>query len=224
MTLCLLSVEMFANSDGSTDAAESTLQDFLHLATGLDDDGDTTSVETGRISKPNELAMVAGFQQIDEIFGSLVETTNMPPERLRKLYHKFCGTQAARSVNPWNMYQAYFSQHEAEETARLPENVGSSVDDSHDLVSTMRRCYNMFRSAYPDTWRDILEKSVLLDVYSEQLEVTVGERQKAFDKVVKQLEQTVRSSTQGHPHSQLCTTRRSWRLIMLKIRSFITRV
>ena len=58
------------------------------------------------------------------------------------------------------------------------------------MARVRRQCYDLFRGAYPDTWKDILEKSQEVNDCVDTGK-TVAQRQQLFNKNVRKLTQTV---------------------------------
>jgi uncharacterized protein YoxC len=58
------------------------------------------------------------------------------------------------------------------------------------VARVRRQCYNLFRGAYPDTWKDILEKSQEVNDCVDAGK-TVAQQQQLFNKNVRKLTQTV---------------------------------
>jgi hypothetical protein len=58
------------------------------------------------------------------------------------------------------------------------------------VARVRRQCYDLFRGTYPDTWKDILEKS---QEVNDCVDVgkTVAQQQQLFNKNVRKLTQTV---------------------------------
>ena len=159
------------------------------------------------VGRPSEaiLDMIQeGLDHINAYLMDLAARSGQPPQQIIDRFLK----QHARSnpTNDWNSYSKYFTQHTEQELVHLWKTgeFAGSVDSTpckgilnrlpysnQITVATVRKkCYELFKKRYPDTWQGILAKFEESAQYTE-MGKTFGHRQQLFNRSVKQFTQSV---------------------------------
>ena len=164
-----------------------------------------SSFIVGRTSEVVLDILDEGFQRLHDEISEISIQSSLP---LQQVTDCFIRNYAwLNGGNHWNEYQIYFAQHMQVELTRLYRPnatvTGTPCDSFFDLhirkrlcwscltaARIWRQCYDLFWGAYPDTWKDILEKSQELNDCVDAGK-TVAQRQQLFNKNVRKLTQTV---------------------------------
>ncbi|KAI0059005.1 hypothetical protein BV25DRAFT_1918912 [Artomyces pyxidatus] len=135
--------------------------------------------------------MSDAFKKIDSIFGELTQSSSLTQDRVWGLYQKHRG-RSPTALNTWNLYQGYWARHENEERQRLQdgqgdpdgcdENYADQSSTSSSGHGTIKRCYEKFKTAYPATYSEILQKDLEV-VDLEGPPKTMAARQRDFEKM-----------------------------------------
>ncbi|KAG6377897.1 hypothetical protein JVT61DRAFT_14685 [Boletus reticuloceps] len=90
------------------------------------------------------------FQGIYTELSNIAGRVGLPFQQvLNRFTHQFSRSCA---MNYWNTYQKFHAAHKNQEIERLGDMDLTAVT----TVQTMKRCYDKFCEAYPDTWQKIL--------------------------------------------------------------------
>ncbi|KAI5980421.1 hypothetical protein EDC04DRAFT_2596733, partial [Pisolithus marmoratus] len=87
--------------------------------------------------------------------------------------------------NDWNRYSKYFTHYMAWELERLQM---SGVSTGSINITMRKKCYELFKKEYHDTWQEILVKFEESTQYTETGK-TVSQWQQLFNKSAKRFTQ-----------------------------------
>jgi len=140
----------------------------------------------GRIPDSVSAILTEGFDKIDIKLSKLAAHVKLPFHQVVARYIR--SHTHTHAPNNWNIYLKYFAKNTEQELARLPKNEEVVLSPLHDV---RKRCYDLFKAEYKDTYPIILE--TWKDAHAmENMGGTVAQRRKLFDKTIKDLNHTVR--------------------------------
>ncbi|KAI0669277.1 hypothetical protein C8Q78DRAFT_1080560 [Trametes maxima] len=136
------------------------------------------SEEPSRRSTPSlkNSVLYAGFQEITAILRRLSTATKMPHEEVLACWTEYAEIPRTKSVNHWNVYCSYMKANPVQEIQRVDPSYNSSKPPGELLISMRQKCYDAFRSAYPDRWKTILD---LFDSMQKQGKEVTSERERS---------------------------------------------
>ncbi|KAI6037306.1 hypothetical protein BKA83DRAFT_3998304, partial [Pisolithus microcarpus] len=135
---------------------------------------------TFTVGRPSEaiLDMIQeGLDHINVYLTDLTTRSGQPPQQIIDCFLK----QYAQlnPTNDWNRYSKYFTHYTKWELERL-QMTGASAS-SIDAVTVHKKCYELFKKEYCDTWQEILIKFEESTQYTETGK-TVSQQQQLFNK------------------------------------------
>ncbi|OAX32111.1 hypothetical protein K503DRAFT_787412 [Rhizopogon vinicolor AM-OR11-026] len=146
---------------------------------------------TGRKSADTQAILEAGFIDIEQSFLQLSESTSMPIQQIINSFLKSHGRTTV-NTNFWNIYAcSYFKDNVEEELARVGAVL--PADGGSPNTSIRTKCYELFKGAFPDTYKNILT------VYDEMKMLsgsphTVSQHAQELQKYYKRLFSTIDSA------------------------------
>ncbi|KAG1840555.1 hypothetical protein C8R48DRAFT_781748 [Suillus tomentosus] len=167
--------DLFSDPQGSKDAPSSTSdQSFV----------------PGRKSANTNAILEAAFIEIEQSFLELSGSTSIPVQQVINWFLKSRGRTTV-STNFWNIYaRSYFKDHTEQELARVghkvPADGGSPVPSWMLGMSIRTKCYDLFKEAFPDTYKDILSVHDEVKMLSASPQ-TVSQRAQEFQKYYRRM-------------------------------------
>ncbi|KAG6818848.1 hypothetical protein H0H93_001072 [Arthromyces matolae] len=127
------------------------------------------------------------FQEVHGLFEDLANRLNRPKSSIVKWFNS--GSKAPRRESSWNLYQAYFARHSAEERERsgLPDGTDSD-------------CWASFQEHYGDDTDAVLHAARELDCKLNQKE-TLQQRSRSFQQYTTKLENLIKEGTEHRFHT-----------------------
>ncbi|KIM54151.1 hypothetical protein SCLCIDRAFT_31332 [Scleroderma citrinum Foug A] len=151
------------------------------------------------VGRPSEaiLDMIQeGLDHINAYLTDLAARSGQPPQQIIDRFLK--KHTRLNPTNDWNSYSKYFTQHTEQELVCLwktGEFAGSI--DSTPSATVCKKCYELFKKRYPDTWQGILAKFEESVQYTE-MGKTFGHWQQLFNRSVKQFTQLFAALLKAH--------------------------
>ncbi|KAI5991008.1 hypothetical protein EDD15DRAFT_2119414, partial [Pisolithus albus] len=126
-----------------------------------------------------------GLDHITAYLTDLATRSGQPPQQILDRFLK----QYSRlnPANDWNRYSKYFSHYTERELERLRKS-GSFTGAQSTAATVRKKCYELFKKEYSDTWQEILIKFEESTQYTETGK-TVAQRQQLFNKSAKRFTQ-----------------------------------
>ncbi|KAG2341919.1 hypothetical protein BDR05DRAFT_414096 [Suillus weaverae] len=161
--------DLFADLQDSKDAPASTSgQSFV----------------TGRKSADTSATLEAGFVDIEQSFLELSGSTSIPVQQVINWFLKSRGRTTV-NTNFWNIYaRSYFKDHTEQELARVGLQV--PADGGSPGMSIRTKCYDLFKEAFPDKYKDILSVHDEVKMLSASPQ-TVSQRGQEFQKYYRRM-------------------------------------
>ncbi|KAI6037228.1 hypothetical protein BKA83DRAFT_16431, partial [Pisolithus microcarpus] len=118
-----------------------------------------------------------GLDHISAYLTDLATRSGQPPQQIIDRFLK----QHARlnPTNDWNRYSKYFTHY------------------TDTAVTVRKKCYELFKKEYRDTWHEILIKFEESTQYTEAGK-TVAQRQQLFNKSAKRFTQSLAALSKAH--------------------------
>ncbi|KAI6038136.1 hypothetical protein EDC04DRAFT_2524467, partial [Pisolithus marmoratus] len=150
----------------------------------LDEMFDACTFTVGRPSEAVLDMIQEGLDHINAYLTDLATRSGQPPQQIIDRFLK----QYARSnpTNDWNRYSKYFTHYTARELERL--RMSGVSTGSIDTVTVRKKCYELFKKEYRNTWQEILVKFEESTQYTETGK-TVSQWQQLFNKSAKRFTQ-----------------------------------
>ncbi|KAG2096303.1 uncharacterized protein F5147DRAFT_778352 [Suillus discolor] len=161
--------DLFSDPQGSKDAPSSMSdQSFV----------------PGRKSANTNAILEAAFVEIEQSFLELSGSTSIPVQQVINWFLKSRG-QTTVSTNFWNIYaRSYFKDHTEQELAWVGHKV--PADGGSPGMSIQTKCYDLFKEAFPDTYKDILSVHDEVKMLSASPQ-TVSQRAQEFQKYYRRM-------------------------------------
>ncbi|KAG1878080.1 hypothetical protein DFJ58DRAFT_644314, partial [Suillus subalutaceus] len=138
----------------------------------------------GRKSANNNAILEAAFIEIKQSFLELSRSTSIPVQQVINWFLKSRGRTTV-STNFWNIYaRSYFKDHTEQELARVGYKV--PADGGSPGMSIRTKCYDLFKEAFPDTYKDILSVHDEVKMLSASPQ-TVSQRAQEFQKYYRRM-------------------------------------
>ncbi|KAG1843325.1 hypothetical protein F4604DRAFT_1508127, partial [Suillus subluteus] len=138
----------------------------------------------GRKSAVTTATLEAGFAELDQILLKLSELTLVPMQQVINWFLKSRGHMTV-STNYWNIYAcSYFKDHTEEELARVGLQV--PADGGSPGMQIQTKCYDLFKLAFPDSYKDILTIHDDVKTLSESI-LTVSQHSQEFQKYCRRM-------------------------------------
>ncbi|KAJ8579322.1 hypothetical protein M405DRAFT_848307, partial [Rhizopogon salebrosus TDB-379] len=146
--------------------------------------GEPSGFVPGRKSANTNAILEAGFVDIEHSFVQLSKSTSMPLQQVISCFLKGHGRTTV-SINFWNLYaRSYFKDNVEQELARV--GVTLPADGGSPNMSIRTKCYELFKKAFPDTFKEILLVQDEVKTLSGSPQ-TVSQRAHEFQKYYKRL-------------------------------------
>ncbi|KAG1885191.1 hypothetical protein F4604DRAFT_1503668, partial [Suillus subluteus] len=133
----------------------------------------------GRKSADTSATLEAGFVEIEQSFLELAGSTSIPVQQVINWFLKSRGRTTV-NTNFWNIYaHSYFKDHTEQELARvgLQCMLGMSI---------RMKCYDLFKEAFPDKYKDILSVHDEVKMLSASPQ-TISQRGQEFQKYYRRM-------------------------------------
>ncbi|KAG0695220.1 hypothetical protein DFH29DRAFT_790485, partial [Suillus ampliporus] len=138
----------------------------------------------GQKSADTSATLEAGFVDIEQSFLELSGSTSIPVQQVINLFLKSRGRTTV-NTNFWNIYaRSYFKDHTEQELARVGLQV--PADGGSPGMPIRTKCYDLFKEAFPDKYKDILSIHNEVKMLSTSPQ-TVSQRGQEFQKYYRRM-------------------------------------